>query len=329
MKTLSSKKIKIQILLLTGIAFFISFCSKKETTDFQGAIITHVNGLVEVSSLNNPSNFSTITPDKVYSKEGMILPGQIIKTGKDSRVDLQLKDGILFRLGPETKILLKESQILSGENFHKVEIDLSKGKMFTTVNKMEGASSFKVKTPTAIAGVRGTDFLVVSDEVSSDILVEDGSVEVLTESGDEIVDGGNKANTTEEEIKVSELTEEDKQELSEMGSDLHSINETAKTQIQEIIDNFEENKRLMKEAFEEQKTRDREMIEEQKAKDKEMVEEQKAKDRENLDSVKGQGKEDIDSQSEKNRENIDNIKSDNKNATDDARNALDQIKNTR
>jgi len=331
------------------LILFILNCSKSEKNELQGAVITHISGNVSISTIDDSKKFITLSSDRLYTKEGIILPGQILKTGKDSRVDLQFRDGMVFRVGPDTQILLQESQILSGENYSKVLLELKKGKVYTKVGKMEKTSSYQIKAPTSIASVRGTDFLVKADEKNSEVLVEDGSVEVSTDTGEsEVVSSGEKAETANDKIEVSELTDEDKKELNDMGSNIQSISESARSQMQDIIANFEENKKLMEKALKDQKEKDREMMDEQKAKDREMIEEQKAKDRKNIDEQTGKGRENIGNitdeskkgmqeQTEKGKESLETTKksadtdtikkSGNTDAIKNARGGLDQIKN--
>jgi hypothetical protein len=56
-------------------------------------------------------------------------------------------------------------------------MDIDKGKVFITLAKLKG-KSFRVKTPTAVASVRGTSFTVVSDNKGAKLSVANGTVAV-------------------------------------------------------------------------------------------------------------------------------------------------------
>ncbi len=99
-------------------------------------------------------------------KKGMILKeGGIIKTGNNSTVVIQL-----FKEGQETAIveIKNNSQLLIAEisktdkkNTEHTLLDLAIGKILVKAQKLHGEKSkFEVKTPTSIAGVRGTTFTV-------------------------------------------------------------------------------------------------------------------------------------------------------------------------
>ncbi|MBF0197404.1 MAG: FecR domain-containing protein, partial [Planctomycetes bacterium] len=61
----------------------------------------------------------------------------------------------------------------------KVSVKLSLGKVRCKVNKLKAKSSFVIKSPVSVAGVRGTDFGVsVGSDGTTDIDVEEGEVEV-------------------------------------------------------------------------------------------------------------------------------------------------------
>src|SRR5476651_1729252 len=57
----------------------------------------------------------------------------------------------------------------------ETQLDLRAGKIFGTVKKLSAASKYEIKTPTGIAGIRGTSYTMGSDNVC---VVYDGSVTV-------------------------------------------------------------------------------------------------------------------------------------------------------
>jgi hypothetical protein len=77
--------------------------------------------------------------------------GERIRTGKDSAASIVLKDGTVMTLGPDSTT--QEGNLL---------VDLLQGsvRMVTGLLAKVNPERFKVKTPTAVVGVRGTDFIV-------------------------------------------------------------------------------------------------------------------------------------------------------------------------
>ncbi|MDI6739816.1 MAG: FecR family protein [Candidatus Edwardsbacteria bacterium] len=98
--------------------------------------------------------------------------GDSIRTGKDSRAELNFSDGTVVRLGDNTRFFIRENS--SDRSFQ-----LLWGKFWAKVVKLAEKSKFEVESPTAVAGVRGTVFKVEVDKDStSRVAVEEGMVEV-------------------------------------------------------------------------------------------------------------------------------------------------------
>ncbi|MCF6333712.1 MAG: DNRLRE domain-containing protein [Draconibacterium sp.] len=91
----------------------------------------------------------------------------IIETGSDGFAEVEYRDGSKIKIGPNTKIRLENNKIYvdTGSTWFKIEKQKD-GKLI-------------VRTPTAIAGIRGTEFIVdVKKDGSSDIQLIKGSIEV-------------------------------------------------------------------------------------------------------------------------------------------------------
>ncbi len=94
------------------------------------------------------------------AKVGMkVRQGDVISCGKDSRAKIVMADKNIIHVSPESKLSLDEYDYKKDEK--KVMLNVIYGKIRSSVNqKYDGEKSkFQVKTPTAVAGVRGTDFL--------------------------------------------------------------------------------------------------------------------------------------------------------------------------
>lgn len=96
-------------------------------------------------------------------KTGMpLFQGDLVTTGKRSRVELTLKDGSIVRLGGDSRLRLAKTKV-NKVNTHKKEVALKLfvGRLWTNVTSIFGSSSkFEVETDNAVAGVRGTVFQV-------------------------------------------------------------------------------------------------------------------------------------------------------------------------
>lgn len=98
-----------------------------------------------------------------------------VRTGDNAALLLQLPDGHRVRIGEKTTVTL--SKLGQDKNF---TLKVVSGQLWTLVRKASQPRSFRVETPSAVAGVTGTLFCVALDEETGETLVDtgEGSVEV-------------------------------------------------------------------------------------------------------------------------------------------------------
>jgi hypothetical protein len=101
----------------------------------------------------------------------------VVRTAADSRVELRLGDGSAIRLGPSAQMLLgKATGALSTA---PSEVTLRSGALWAKMAKaVDGQPSFLVKTASAVAGVRGTTFVVFIIGGNTVVSVTEGAVAV-------------------------------------------------------------------------------------------------------------------------------------------------------
>jgi uncharacterized pyridoxamine 5'-phosphate oxidase family protein len=127
--------------------------------------------------------------------------GDTLKTGAKSYVVVQNTDGLVLRIEQNTELAMS-----SFNSAAKREISLSKGKVLSSVGKLKKGSEYTVKTPTAIAAVRGTEFLTEFNGKNSIVAVGKGKVSVERTSGNpdgKIVETGNTAVVAEKKDTVA------------------------------------------------------------------------------------------------------------------------------
>lgn len=107
---------------------------------------------------------------QVFSKSGSsakakigqkVFPSDRIKAGVDSRAKIVMVDKNELNISPDSEIVIENYQYKPEENKKNVLINVLYGKVRAKVEQKydEGENKFQVKTPTAVAGVRGTDFI--------------------------------------------------------------------------------------------------------------------------------------------------------------------------
>jgi hypothetical protein len=106
--------------------------------------------------------------------------GDIVRTKTNSKAEITFVDKSVLRLAPKTRIKIEE-YLMKGEERDSGVIKLFRGKARAIVSRREGeaqAGKFQVHTPTAIIGVRGTDFFVYYLIDFSGVIVKSGLVDV-------------------------------------------------------------------------------------------------------------------------------------------------------
>ena len=141
---LTASVIGLGIVVLVAGFFFSGFPTKavKET-----ASVTFIQGQAEVR-LGGKGDWKRAEIGMKLGQE------DIIRTLENSKVDLSFgtKGGI--RLEPNSQVGLAEYTA------EKTMLDLTVGKVLVTAAKLSKDSQFEVQTPTAVASITGTQFLV-------------------------------------------------------------------------------------------------------------------------------------------------------------------------
>lgn len=134
--------------------------------------ITRVSGSVSV--LRGGQVQVGAPGDGVYASDG-------IRTGADSRAEVTFIDGSILTVGPESEVVV--ATFAPDPEESNAVLDLLAGIVRVTVNKATDWGRFDVRTTTAVASVRGTDYLVESNEAGSAVFVAEGRVAVSSRAG--------------------------------------------------------------------------------------------------------------------------------------------------
>ena len=129
----------------------------------QAASITKFKGLVEIKRAGT-SEWVRLTDEDL----GALHDGDELRTGRASLAEIHLDDESVIQLSPMSNFALTK------ESHDGSEVGLGAGRLRSLV-KSAVSRNYAVRTPTAVAAVRGTDF--------STIVGEDGSTRVEVYSG--------------------------------------------------------------------------------------------------------------------------------------------------
>ena len=113
--------------------------------------------------------------------KNMLYKGDTIYTMQKGKVRFKMNDGSILSLASETKLELNESVYEKKKKSRSSFMNMAFGKARFLVVKLINfkRSEFKVKTPTAVCGVRGSDYVIeASEQVSTFIALEATTIEV-------------------------------------------------------------------------------------------------------------------------------------------------------
>jgi formylglycine-generating enzyme required for sulfatase activity len=159
---------------------------------FKGAIIVvFVQGEV---SIDDPAKAKADSDPVLLAKEGDILSvGSQIKVGANSELILLFSNGTITSLGANTQMFVrtfiqknfdgpdkKVADLQEEVSSSTLSLDLQIGDMVVDVKKLKKESNFAITSPLGTAGIRGTQFKLVSLEDSTKLSVLNGIVDFST-----------------------------------------------------------------------------------------------------------------------------------------------------
>jgi hypothetical protein len=89
-------------------------------------------------------------------------PADVLKTGADGSVGVTMSDNSLLSVGPNSVLALDRYEFDSTTSEGKFDASLQKGSLAVISGRMakQSPDAMKVRTPSSILGVRGTEFVV-------------------------------------------------------------------------------------------------------------------------------------------------------------------------
>jgi len=158
-------------------------------------------------------------------KDDKLLPGSEISTGSDGKAELQLGDGSVIRMGPNTTIKITQEHCVSTSIF------TISGNIWLKVKKLLGGGKFGVESGVAGGGVRGTEFTFEVTGNSAVFTVYEGSVEVTGKKINygNIKDGAKEMENLTKDFQNGKISMEEYQKKMEEYS--NKMQETAKSTV--------------------------------------------------------------------------------------------------
>lgn len=131
----------------------------------------------KILDLSGDVDITSVAGKRIIPNEGTVIEDtDKIRTGRKSFVSIILNDGC--------KLFIREISVLYVQDIRLKETDqptkiqMITGKLRVIAAKTMKGNSVIVYTPTAIAGVRGTDFGIIATQFETKVVVFKGEVEV-------------------------------------------------------------------------------------------------------------------------------------------------------
>jgi len=100
---------------------------------------------------------------KLSANVGQVVqPGDVVITGSDGSVGITFRDNSLVSIGPDSVLAIDRFVFDSTTHQGAFDSSLKQGTLAVVSGKLakQSPEAMKVKTPAAILGVRGTEFLI-------------------------------------------------------------------------------------------------------------------------------------------------------------------------
>jgi hypothetical protein len=296
------KKIAVIIIMLP-VLFAGTSCKKNIKAERIG-MVNFMAGTVTIIDGDRKA------PAKVGDRVTM---GMVIETGAASFVDIYFQENAV-KILEKSRVKVSDLAVDLKNEAEKTGFHVSQGKVFVKVaKKLAKNDEFIVSTPTATAGVRGTEFLVTEDNGKSLIACVDGTVKVASEvvpGKDTVMVPEDKEVTVEKDkaLTVKDISAENRKYIEDIKRDFQEMKAS-------LREEFEKQRAEIRKAVEDQKKQNEDMIREQKELDKKNVEDQKAQDKANIDAIRGstsgtgsEAQQGVDSEKSQGSRTVDSVK---------------------
>ena len=276
------KKAAVYVLVFSFVLFGQG-CKKKAEDVAREGLVNFLGGEVFIIKKDG----------RVAAKVGdVVKQGMKVETGRKSFVDIYFGENAVKVL-ESTVIEVKQLITNVKSSGEQTELFVEKGQVLSRISKkLSKEDSYKITTPTTVASVRGTDFMVSEEGGRGKVACLDGKVAVKEATQDDSkyveVNGGQEVEVDPgKPLSVRELSESNKKMIRNILKDIKDMQK-------DIRKRFEEEREKIRQQVKDEKAKNKEMVQKQRDEDKQRVEDQKAMDKANIEAIKGN----IDSQKE-------------------------------
>lgn len=309
MKTFTKPTVLFLILIMTIIA-----CTPgdRTTRGVRGAVVTKVSGTVFLTRPSmEPVRFE---PTNIGTKNGVLMPHDQVQTEEKSSLTFYTPGGGLVVVKEKSTVVIGE--VLGFPELHKSDtgIELKEGEIFSHIKKLQSNSEFRVITPTSVAMVRGTEFIMRNNGSSSQTLVKEGSVRVEDPQGmtGENLGEGEKATVTDQsEFTTGTLSPEERDAFPDSaGSELEEVNRIYEGKMENLLQSFAVQSDSIQGSFRKDKQTNRERIDAKLDENQTNIDTKRNENKELIQKTNRTNRQPLEKVQQENRENLKRVRQD-------------------
>jgi hypothetical protein len=139
-------------------------------------VVTEVNGTARLLRAQN----------YLEAAKGVeVEPQDILETGKDASLQLDMEDGSVLKLGPGSRLVLSEYKLGQDRGVLSAGLDLLAGWLRFAVSKLRKAdAAYKINAPVLTVGIRGTEGVIEAANEQGGLHLISGAVDVSGQDRD-------------------------------------------------------------------------------------------------------------------------------------------------
>jgi hypothetical protein len=146
--------------------------------------------------------------------------GDLLVTSSNTRAAIRfMDDGSLVRLNPGSRMTVRTD---GNREAQQKTLELEFGELWARVTAQQRERGFQVQTPSGVAAVKGTEFVVrVDAQGNTTILTFDGAVDFFNNAGLITIEGGRKASAANDNDlgEVEDISDADERQLGALTED--------------------------------------------------------------------------------------------------------------
>jgi len=155
------------------LSFLLLLSPEHAFAQKNGVIIGMDHGNARISFLKGKADLTRkgLAQTRRLKKNDLLLKGDMIQTGDNSRIEIQLPDKSYIRFEEKTQFILESASLDRKKKIRDVSIKMILGKVWAKASKLfSGRGRFAIATRTAVAGVRGTVYRMNVNEDNSAVV---------------------------------------------------------------------------------------------------------------------------------------------------------------